>query len=243
MLEPIILGEYIILQDNALPVFIAEASIISIINKIYYNRKKSIQNGDKLLGDILTELLEPLKENLEYIKQISHCKKEIVPLSEFDPDASKTYVESIEEEIISYNDDINNLLSLELDPESIFYNTEYDTKLESGKYTKSELESERKIKTIKEIYLQEMREEVKTKLDYIKTEKDMDYFYLFANGITTSMMLMHVLTYYYNPNSDFEKYHIVTLIANIVWYSKYYKNKKKLEKSSNPILKLEKKDK
>ena len=243
LLEPIILTEYIILKDNVIPSFIAQFSIINIINTIYYNRKKSLQTGDKLLGDILTELLVQLKTDLESIKQISHYKKEIVSLSEFDPNEPKKYVENIDNLINSYKDDNEIKLSLELDPEYIFLNNEYNDMLESGDYEKDELEYQRKIKKIKDTYLQEIPKEVEEKLTYIITEENKNRYFLLTNGFTTIMMIGQIFFNHIDSNNEFYKAHIITIAINIIYYYQYYKKQKELEHLSNPILKLEKKDK
>lgn len=89
------LTEYNLLQENTFPIFIGQASILNIINKIYSNKKNSLQKGDSLLEDLLKELLEELTKKLEVLKQISNYNKKIIPLSELDLSAPKTYITNI----------------------------------------------------------------------------------------------------------------------------------------------------
>jgi len=238
--------QYSILKENTIPIIVIESSILNIINKIYYNKKTTLQAAEIYLEDLLKELLLEFNQKLESLKQISHLKKEVAPLSELDINAAKTYVENINNLINSYKDNIDIELDLMFNPEAIFDNNEYEKMLEYDITDQQELDLQRKIKTTKEKYLKELPKEVQTKLDIFRSKTLIDYLFHFSNGSITFAMILELMKQ--NLNIEvLNKYQddILTFIIglNILSYLIYYRTDNKIKNTKNPILKLEKKDK
>lgn len=246
IVQLITLTEYSILKENALPVIVIEASVLNVINKIYHQKKTTLQAADKYLEILLKELLFELNKELEFLKQISHLKKEVVPLSELDIKESKTYVENITNLINSYEENINIELDLMFNPEEIFDNNEYDKMLEYEINNQQELEYQRKIKLIKEKYLKELPEEVQTKLDIIRSQDFINYLLHFSNSSLTFAMILQLMKQNMNISllNNYQDKILTTIIGlNIISYLIYYRTNNKIKNTKDPILKLEKNDK
>lgn len=236
--------EYSIFKENTFPLLVIEASLINVINETYKNRKQKLQNGDILLEELLTELLVNLNSKLDFIKQISHYQKEIVPLSEFDYHALKIYIDT-EKEIEDYRDNIDIELDLNWNPENIFKNNQYEKLVEMECNDEQELDFQWKIKTIKEFFLKKYPKEVETKLNISLFENFAQKFFLCTNASISLAMIGEIVKQYLNsPEKElFDSFNAASLIFSFFCYFNYRITKSELNKVTDPVLKLEKKDK
>jgi hypothetical protein len=241
-----ILLEYCIFKEDTANLVLIQAAILNIINKIYKNRKDTLQAGDIKLENILKNLITYLNSNLKNLKEISHYQKEVVPLSELDENCSKTYIDSCDNLINEYKDYIDIEMDLEFNPKNIFHNALYETYLLMGIDDERELAYQKKIYRIKNKFLENYKKEVELKLDIEKNKVLKDYLFYIANGTITIDMILELINKHINNNflNNNQKYiTLFTIILNITCYIKYHQINKYLEEIPNPILKLEKKDK
>lgn len=241
----IIILEYSIFKSDTIPLVLTEASILNVINRYYKKRKDTLQTGDKLLEDLLRELITNLNNDLQKLKEISHYEKEIVPLSELDTKCPKTKIESIDNIINHYKDEMDIKMDLDLNPQNIFANQMYEIYLKVGIDDKRELEYQKMIYQIKNYFLKKCPEKVTIKLDIEKKEKIKNYLFNIANGSMSIGMILELLN---NHNIEFLNYNqedirLLIILLNITCYMAYHKINEELKNTPNPTLKLEKKDK
>lgn len=233
------LFQYTIFQENTIPILAMETTIFNIVDELYKEKKIRIQKEESLLEELYKDLLIELNKKLELLKEISVYQKEIVPLSELDEKANKTYLNQ-EKEIDEYCTDIRIQFNLELYPENIFYNNKYDELINAEIRDKKELEFQRKIKKVKEQLQKEFPEEVALKLKSLNNQLIMHYTFLITNGCITLVAAVQLIKEYFNI-SFLNKYHnhifnlfIILSIASYYFYEKAY------QEIEEPTLKLKK---
>lgn len=238
-LTPILMTEYSILGENALPNILIQASIINLLNFRYAQRKNRLPKQDDFYDYLLKEHIQNLKMELKNIKNISHCHSNIVPLSELNFQKEKIYLPNVENLLTSIQDDIDVELEANFLPNDFFGNDIYDKCLEMDLYTE-EFEYSKKVKIAQKKYLKTQSKEIEQKLKAENLRNKMQKQFYLANGLVIGDMTINILLN--GSQNNWQNYLTLSVILmNVYLYSKYHNEKKELDKTPDKILKLEKK--
>lgn len=231
----IVLLEYCFLKENTIPVLVLQTTIFNIFNRCYKSNKNCIEEAEVILESALKEVIDYLKDKLKQVKEISHCQKEIVPLSYLDETEKKIILDIPNTEIDNYKNNIDIAINLNINPQEVFPNYEI---------TYDDLDYQRKILKVQKYFLKTMPEKVEAKLEYFKNESLKFWLYILANGSISVAAITQLLKRNLNINflSKYQSLIILgAVIINFLAMSAYCEISEQNDKISNPVLELEKK--
>lgn len=244
----ILMTQYSLFEEKTIPLFFLEASILNILNHAYYEEKNTIQKKDKFYEELLEEQIIAWQEQLQFLKEISHYKKEIVPLSELDNTQEKTYLKDVKELADSYRDIIDIELAANFDPLT-FFEDDIDSELKETFYLdfldidihniKENNPIFQKEKKAREEYYQTQFFSLYLKLDRAKLKDAMTNAFNLANGAVIINTLIHLVPIPFLNNKE-NWLTSITILINIICYIKYYNKKRKLNITPDNILRLKK---
>ncbi len=225
---------YLVQPKMAEVMILLQASIINILNYMYYHKKTTMQNKIMYYKELLEEPIKLLQEKLQFIKEISHYQKEQVSLSEFDPYAKKIEIINPEKVRSSYETNIKIQLEANFNPQTFFSFNPDETELYQNKHLLNE------IKKAQYNYYSTQYFEILIKLKNKYLTDNAKRLYYLANSTTMICMILKI----YNQSSLYkiDTATLLTLFINFICYGKYNEQKKELKNTPNLKLTLNKND-